>query len=203
MAGTDGVPVLVVVSGPSGVGKDTLIDRLRDLDHALDCHFVVTATTRPPRSGEREGINHHFVDRREFERMIQNDELLEWASVYGNYYGVPRSQVRGALEAGKHVLLRVDVQGAARLRLVAPDAIFVFVMPPSIDSLRSRLQIRGKDSSESIATRLAAAEQEIARAESFDYRIVNRDGSLDEAARELVDLIHRESARTPPRTVNV
>lgn len=201
MAGTEGVPLLVVVSGPSGVGKDTLLERLAQLNHDLQFQFVVTATTRRPRDGERNGVNHHFVDREEFERMIAAGELLEYANVYGNYYGVPRSQVRSALARGKHVLLRVDVQGAERLRSVAPDAVFVFVLPPSLETLEERLKARGKDSPDSIKTRLAAARAEIAQSDRFDYRIVNGDGALDETVEKLIDIIKRESRRRPARVV--
>jgi guanylate kinase len=201
MAGTEGVPLLVVVSGPSGVGKDTLLERLGELQHDMRLHFVVTATTRPPRQGERNGVNHHFVDRPTFEKMIARGELLEYANVYGNYYGVPKSQVRAALAEGKHVLLRVDVQGAERLRTVAPDAVFVFVLPPSLETLEARLRARGKDSPESIKTRLAAARAEIEQSTRFDYRIVNRDGALDESAGELISIIERESRRRPARSI--
>jgi guanylate kinase len=203
MVGTGGVPLLVVVSGPSGVGKDTMLDRLAQLDHDLPVHFVVTATTRPPRPGERNGVNHHFLDRASFERMIERGDLLEYANVYGNYYGVPKSQVREALAKGRHVLLRVDVQGAERLRNVTPGAVFVFVLPPSIETLEARLRARGKDTPESIRTRLAAARAEMGQSDRFDYRIVNGDGSLDEAVRQLIEIIRRESSRVPPRRVSV
>jgi guanylate kinase len=203
MAGTEGVPLLVVVSGPSGVGKDTLLERLAQLNHDMKFHFVVTATTRKPREGERDGVNHRFLDRTEFERMIAAGELLEYANVYGNYYGVPKSQVRTALAQGKHVLLRVDVQGAERLRSVAPDAVFVFVLPPSLETLEARLLARGKDSPESIKTRLAAARSEIAQSDRFDYRIVNGDGALDESVRELVEIIRGEARRRPRRPAKV
>ncbi|MBI2964648.1 MAG: guanylate kinase [Chloroflexi bacterium] len=203
MAGTEGIPLLVVVSGPSGVGKDTLLERLAQLNHDMKFHFVVTATTRRPREGEHDGVNHHFLDRNEFERMIAAGELLEYANVYGNYYGVPRSQVRTALAEGKHVLLRVDVQGAERLRSVTPDAVFVFVLPPSLETLEARLRARGKDSPESIRTRLASARAEIAQSARFDYRIVNGDGALDGAVKELIDIIQREARRRPRRAMKV
>lgn len=203
MASTEGIPLLVVVSGPSGVGKDTLLERLAQLNHDLRIHFVVTATTRRPREGERNGVNHLFMDTAAFEGMIERGELLEYASVYGNYYGVPRSQVRDALSQGKHVLLRVDVQGAERLRTVTPDAVFVFVLPPSLETLAGRLRARGKDSPESIRTRLAAARTEIEQSGRFDYRIVNEDDALDDAVRQLIEILRRESRRKPERVVEV
>lgn len=203
MAGTEGVPLLVVVSGPSGVGKDTLLERLAQLNHDMKVHFVVTATTRAPREGERDGVNHNFMERSDFERMIDRGELLEYANVYGNYYGVPKSQVRDALSQGKHVLLRVDVQGAERLRTVAPDAVFVFVLPPSLETLEARLHARGKDAPESIKTRLAAARNEMEQSDRFDYRIVNGDGALDGAVQELIEIMRRESRRRPRIVVRV
>ena len=124
------IPLIVVVSGPSGVGKDTLLERMEELHSSLNFHFVVTATTRDPRSGERDGVNHHFLDREQFQDLIRDDALLEWAEVYDNYYGVPKAQVADALAAGKHVFVRVDVQGAARIRTLVPEALFVMVLPP-------------------------------------------------------------------------
>ena len=196
-------PLIVVVSGPSGVGKDTLLERMAELKHDFKFHFVVTATTRPARDGEREGVNHHFLTRERFKEMIEQNELLEWAEVYGNFYGVPRTQVREALRAGKHVLCRVDVQGAERLRALVPDAVFVFVMPPNLEVLRERLLARNQDTPESIERRMAAAESEIDQAKYFDYEVVNEDGMLDESVHCLVRIIEEESRRQPPRRIAV
>ncbi len=192
-------PLIVVVSGPSGVGKDTLLERMEELHSGLNFHFVVTATTRDPRPGEADGVNHHFLSRDQFQDMIRNDELLEWAEVYGNYYGVPVAQVTDALSAGKHVLCRVDVQGAARIRTLVPEALFVFVLPPDKDALRRRLIERGQDSEESIDRRLKSAKGEIEQASQFDEQLINYDDRLDEIVEELVVIIERESRREPPR----
>ncbi|MCH7739347.1 MAG: guanylate kinase, partial [Chloroflexi bacterium] len=192
-------PLMVVVSGPSGVGKDTLLERMEELHSGLNFHFVVTATTREPRADEADGVNHHFLNRDQFQDMIRNDELLEWAEVYGNYYGVPKAQVTDALAAGKHVLCRVDVQGAARIRTLVPEALFVFVLPPDKDALRRRLMERGQDSEESIERRLKAAQGEIEQASRFDEQLINHDGRLDEIVEELVEIIETESRRDPPR----
>jgi len=196
-----GKPLVVVISGPSGVGKDTLIERMAEL--GLNHHFTVTATTREPRPGERDGINHHFLKRDEFIKMIADDELLEWAEVYGNYYGVPKQQVRDALERGQHVLIRVDVQGARRLRELAPQALQIFVMPPSMEILRHRLEERGVNTPEDMERRLAAAAEEISDSENFDYRIVNEEDYLDEAVRQVTEIFEKESHRDPPRKVDV
>jgi guanylate kinase len=166
-------------------------------------HFTVTATTREPRPGEREGINHHFLDREEFVAMISEDQLLEWAEVYGNYYGVPKQQVRDALERGQHVLIRVDVQGARRLRQLLPEALQIFVMPPSIKVLRHRLKARGVNSDDDMQTRLDAASREILESEEFDYCIVNEEGKLDEAVKQVSDIFERESRRDPPRKYEI
>ncbi len=197
----DGTPLVVVISGPSGVGKDTLIERMAELGHPH--HFTVTATTRTPRPGERDGVHHYFVDEDDFHNMIVHDELLEWARVYGNYYGVPREQVRDALARGQHVIVRVDVQGAARLRSLVPEALFLFVLPPSMEALRGHLITRGVNSDEDIKNRLAAAVEEMKQAELFDYRLVNEEGRLDAAAARVKAIIERESRRTPPRRVTI
>jgi guanylate kinase len=192
---------VVVISGPSGVGKDTLIERMAELGHRH--HFTITATTREPRPGERDGINHHFVSRDEFINMIASDELLEWAEVFGNYYGVPRQQVRDALARGQHVLIRVDVQGARRLRELLPGALQIFVMPPSRSVLRKRLKERGVNSAEDMKRRLKAAQGEIQEAGLFDYVVVNEEGRLDDAVGEVSEIFAKESRRQPSRNVTV
>ena len=197
----DATPLVVVISGPSGVGKDTLLERMSDI--GFDYHFTVTATTREPRPGEVNGVNHFFVTRDRFLEMVDNSELLEWARVFGNFYGVPKEQVRQALAKGRHVLIRVDVQGARRLRAIVPEAVFIFVAPPSAESLRVRLLERGVNSAEEMDTRLRAADVEIRESSMFDHIVVNEDDKQDEAVVKVREIIRRESMRCPPRRVEI
>ena len=193
--------LLVVISGPSGVGKDVMIERMAELGH--DHHFTVTATTRRPRPGETDGVNHHFMDEDTFMNMITRDELLEWARVYDNYYGVPKQQIRDALSRGKHVLLRVDVQGARRLRELVPDALQIFIMPPTLENLRDHLVKRGVDLPEEMEKRLSAARTEIQEADRFDYTVVNDEDELDSTVDKVTAILESESRRNPPRRAQV
>jgi guanylate kinase len=195
-------PLVVVVSGPSGVGKDVMIDRMIDSGR-LGFHFTVTATTREARPGEENGINHHFVSIDEFVNMIAADELLEWAQVYGNYYGVPKQQVRDALDAGNHVIMRVDVQGAKRLREIIPEALLIFIIPPSLDVLKKHLAGRGVNSVDEMTKRLAAATEEISQASLFDFTVTNEEGRLDSTVENVVEIIESESRRIPLRNVSI
>jgi len=195
-------PIVVVISGPSGVGKDVMIDRMIESDR-IGFHFTVTATTRNPRPGEKDGINHHFVTVDDFVNLIANDDLLEWAQVYGNYYGVPKKQVRDALTAGNHVIMRVDVQGAKRLSEIIPEALLIFIIPPSLDVLKSHLEKRGVDLEVEMTKRLAAANEEISQANLFDFTVTNEEGRLDDTVNEVVEIIESESQRIPPRRVSI
>jgi guanylate kinase len=194
-------PIVVVISGPSGVGKDVMIERMIESGR-LGFHFTVTATTRDPRSGEKDGINHHFVTVDDFVNLIAGDELLEWAQVYGNYYGVPKKQIRDALDVGNHVIIRVDVQGAKRLSEIIPEALLIFIIPPSLDVLKKHLVNRGVDSEEEMTKRLAAASEEISQASLFDFTVTNDEGELDKTVNDVVEIIESESERMPPRNMD-
>ena len=186
-------PLLVVLSGPSGVGKDAVLERMKRLGSPY--HFAVTATTRPMREGEREGEPYHFVARAEFERMIAHGELLEWAEVYGNLYGVPRAQVDRALSEGRDVLVKVDVQGAKTIRGLDPEAVLVFLAPPSMEELARRLTSRGTEADEAMRLRLREAEAEMEAAALFDQVVVNRRDRLDVAVRQIEALTADERRR--------
>lgn len=194
-------PLLVVLSGPSGVGKDAALEVLKKLDRPW--HFVVTATTRPQRPGERDGVDYIFLESDTFARMKDSGDFLECAEVYGRWYGVPRSQVRMGLDAGKDVILKIDIQGAETVRSMTPEAVFIFMVPGSVDELRERLSLRKTENSEEMELRLSTAKEELAVADRFEYRVVNEDGCLDRAIADIDAIITAEKCRVKPRRINL
>lgn len=194
-------PLLVVISGPSGAGKDVLIQEIKRQGAPL--HFVVTATTRPRRKHEVHGKDYIFVSMEEFAEMIEQQELIEYAIVYGDYKGIPKQQVREAMASGKDVIMRVDVQGAATVRQIAPEAILIFLVASSEDELEQRLRDRGSDSPEQLAERLVTAHEEMGRLTEFDYVVVNPDGELDRAVDDVVAIIRAEHCRVEQRVVKL
>ena len=194
-------PLLIVLSGPSGVGKDAVLQRMKELGNPF--YFVITATTRAQREYEQDGVDYIFVSVEEFRRMIDSGELLEWAEVYGNYYGVPKSQVTNALEQGWNVIIKADVQGAATIRTLASDAVFLFLAPPSLEELANRLTQRMTETPEALKLRLEIAEKEMDEAPKFDYVVVNHNGQIDDAAREIGEIVAREQNRVPARVISL
>jgi guanylate kinase len=194
-------PVLVVVSGPSGVGKDAVVKRMKELSYPF-C-FVVTANTRPPRKGEVHGVDYFFVSKAQFLDWIKQGELLEHAVVYGEYKGIPKEQVRRALSSGQDVIMRVDVQGAATVRALVPDAILIFLLAGSEEELLRRLRGRGTESPEALQKRIGALREEMARIPEFDYVVVNRDGQLDQTVEKIAAIIAAEKCRTRQRVVRL
>ena len=198
---TSTLPLLIVLSGPSGVGKDAALTRMRELGKPY--HFTITATTREKRSSETDGVDYIFVSQPEFRRMIEAGELLEWAEVHDNLYGVPRSQVADALSRGLDVILKIDVQGAATIRRIVPDAVFIFLAAPSIEELARRLRRRMTESPEAFERRLQTAENEMAEASKFDHLVYNHRSKLDAAVREIESLISRERLKQPCRNITL
>lgn len=194
-------PLLIVISGPSGVGKDALLWRLKE--HSSLFHFVVTATDRAPRPGEVHGVDYYFVTTEEFVAMIEEDELLEHAIVYGQRKGIPKQQVREAMASGKDVIMRIDVQGAATIRRLVPEAVQIFLAASSEQELEERLRNRGGDSPDQLEKRLATAREEMHQLAEFDYVVINRDGELDQAAQDVLAIIRTEHCRTKPRVVEL
>ncbi len=194
-------PLLIVISGPSGVGKDSVVQRMKDRE--LPFHFVVTATTREKRDTESNGKDYWFVSKDEFARMIEENELIEYAIVYGDYKGIPKWEVREALGSGKDVVMRLDVQGAETVRKLAPEALLIFITCENEDELERRLHARKSESSDSLALRIATARKELQRIGAFDYVIINRDFQLDDTVNKVRAVIEAEHLRVQHRKVNL
>jgi len=194
-------PLMIVISGPSGVGKDAVIQHMKQ--RSLPIHFVVTATSRPSRSDEQDGVNYIFVSTERFEEMIWQGELLEYAVVYDQYKGIPKAQVLQAFASGKDVVLRVDVQGAATLRRLYPDALLIFLTAQSEEELKERILLRGEMPPDQLELRLATARQELEAIQTFDYVVVNRNAELDETVDTIQAIICAEHHRVHPRKVTI
>lgn len=194
-------PLLVVISGPSGVGKDTVLQRMKERN--LPFHFVITATTRPPRPNEVHGVDYFFISEEEFKQMIEEGELLEHALVYNDYKGIPKQQVRQALASGKDVVMRVDVQGAATIRRLEPEAVLIFLTTDTEEELIQRLKARRTESEERLNLRIETARQEYQRIHEFDYKVVNRENQLDETVDIILAIIRAEHHNVEPRKVTL
>ncbi|CAN6455846.1 unnamed protein product [Victoria cruziana] len=195
-------PLIVVISGPSGVGKDALIKRLQEVRDGI--HFVITATSRPKRPGEVDGKDYFFVTKEQFLSMVNNDQLLEYALVYGDYKGIPKQQIRDFMARGFDIVLRVDIQGAATLRSMLGDsAVFIFLVPDSETALVKRLIERKTETSEMLLVRIATAREEVRHLKEFDYVVVNAEGKLENAVRLVESIIDAEKAKVRQRTANI
>jgi guanylate kinase len=194
-------PLLIVISGQSGVGKDSLLQCLKERGHPF--HFVVTATDRSPRPGEVHGVDYFFFTTETFLEMKQAGELLEHAIVYGQNKGIPKQQVREALDSGKDVIIRVDVQGAATIRNMVPEAVLIFLIASSEEELERRLRTRKCDSPEQLQERVATAQTEIDQLSNFDYVVVNPDEELNRAVDSVMAIIQAEHCRVKPRVARL
>ena len=189
--------MLVVLSGPSGVGKDSVLRLLKDQGH--NWHFTVTATTRAQRPGEVDGVDYVFMDRDTFHQKVEEGEFLECAQVYGNWYGVPRDQVAGALDEGRNVIIKADVQGAATIKRNVQDGVFIFLMPPSPEELERRLRDRKTETTPDLELRIRTAMDELFQLPLFDYVVVN--DLLDSAVESIAAILTAERCRIPSRRV--
>lgn len=194
-------PLLIVISGFSGVGKDSVVKRMAELGYPF--HFVITATTRPCRPSEIHGKDYYFLSEAEFLDMLARDEFLEHAVVYGDYKGVPKEQIRQALASGKDVVMRLDVQGAATIRRLVPEALLIFVSTASSEELARRLEARRTETPESLRKRLETVEAEMEYMSIFDYVVINREGRLDEAVARIGAIIAAEKCRVRPRMAQI
>ena len=199
--------ILVIISGPSGVGKDTIIDVLRRRDvekeRVADRHYVVTMTTRGRREGEVDGLDYHFVSRQEFLRVRAARGFLEANEVHGNWYGSPRDQVRDALRAGKDVILKIDVQGAQKVKEQVSEALLIFIIPPSLETLISRLRSRATETADELEVRQRDAAIEIARQGDYDHVVVNETGKVEQTADRIESIIGAERAAHVGRRVRI
>ena len=194
-------PLLIVISGPSGVGKDATLQALKKRD--LPLHYVITATTRAPRDGEIDGVDYFFYSKEEFEKLIADNELLEYALVYDDYKGIPKKQIRQAMASGQDVILRVDVQGAATLRSLCPDAVLIFLLPSSVEEWHHRLNSRKSETAQSMKVRIDTVKRELDYLKIFDYMVTNKHNQLEEAVDTIVEIIHVEHHRTIPRKITL
>ncbi len=192
-------PLLIVLSSPSGAGKDAVLSRLKQ--SGLPLEYITTVTTRPRRASERDNVDYHFIPKDRFEQMVKNDELLEWANVYGNWYGVPRPAVKQTLARGQDAIVKVDVQGATAIKKILPQAVFVFLIPPSRGELVTRLEQRRTESPAELARRLEQIEEEIKQLSQFDYLVINRRDEIDAAVSDIKAIITAEKCRVAPREI--
>jgi len=194
-------PLLVVLSGPSGAGKDAVLGLMRELGYPFE--YITTVTTRPRRAGEKGDIDYHFTSAESFQEMIEHEELLEWANVYGNWYGVPRGPLKQALAKGRDVVVKVDIQGAATIKKILPQAVSIFLMPASIEELVARLKQRHTESPFDLDLRLRTAEEETKKLSLFDYVVINEQGGIRRAVADIKAIVTAEKCRVAARRVSL
>lgn len=193
------IPLVIVISGPSGVGKDATLGTIKKSGARF--HYVITATTRPKRPAEKDGADYYFLTEQEFQRRIDDNEFLEHAEVYGHRYGILKKEVRKALEKGEDAIIKVDVQGAATLKRKVPDAIYIYLLPASIDDLAERLKGRNADSKKAVIVRLNKAAEEMKKVSMFDYQVINCKDNLHETAETVTAIVAAEKCRVNRRKI--
>jgi len=193
--------LLIVLSGPSGAGKDAVLNRMKKSGYPAQ--FITTVTTRPKRAKEKNDVAYHFVSTETFQQMIKNKELLEWANVYGNWYGVPREPVMQALDQGRDTIIKIDIQGAATIKKLLPHAVFIFLMPPSMEELATRLKDRQTESHLDLDRRLETAEEEIRQLSLFDYIVFNKREEIAQAVSAIKAIITAEKHRLIHRGISL
>jgi guanylate kinase len=194
-------PLLIVLSGPSGAGKDAILSRMKRSGYPAQ--FITTVTTRPRRAREKNNVDYHFVSMESFQKMLKNKELLEYANVYGNWYGVPKKPLQQALAKGKDTIVKIDTQGAATIKKLLPQAVFIFLMPPSLEELGTRLKRRQTEPPPHLALRLKTAEKEVKKLPMFDYVVVNRQDEVGRVVKEIEAIITAEKHRVKPRKISL
>jgi guanylate kinase len=194
-------PLVIVVSGPSGVGKDAILNRMKERNYPFT--FITTVTTRRQRSSEKHQVDYLFISTDDFQKLLAEDGLLESAKVYGNWYGVPRAPVKKALAEGQDVIIKVDVQGAINIKKILPEAVFIFILPPSLDELSVRLTQRCTETVSDLSTRLKTAEVEMQQISNFDYIVVNPCNDIDSAIKDILSIIAAEKCRVNPRRIKL
>ncbi|MFC1905431.1 guanylate kinase [Chloroflexota bacterium] len=195
-------PLLIVLSGPSGAGKDATITKMKELGYCF--HYVITVTTRPKRPDEIDRVHYCFISDQQFQKMMQAKRLLEWAKVYNHYYGIPKVEIEKALNNRQDVIVKVDVQGASTLKRIVPDAVFIFLMPQSMENLTERLKQRNNHRSlADLKLRLDKAKEEMERLSLFDYCIVNPNNNLGLTASKIHAIITAEKCRVNPRIIKL
>lgn len=194
-------PLLIILSGLSGVGKDVVLNGLRRSGYPLE--FIITLTTRPQRPNEKDGTHYHFVSNTIFEELIQDNQLLEWANVYGNWYGVPREPVKQSLAGGKDTVIKIDVQGASTIKKILPQAVFIFLATPTMKELEQRLTQRRTETPSDLDLRLKTAGKELESLSMFDYLVFNRRDEIDRAIADVLSIISAEKCRVTPRELTL
>jgi guanylate kinase len=194
-------PLLIVLSGLSGVGKDTVLAGLSK--SRLPLVISVSVTTRSRRANEVDGVNYRFISRTAFQELIDTNQLLEWANVYGNLYGIPKEPVSKALKKGKDVIVKIDVQGAATIKKICPQAVFIFLVTPYLEDLEKRLKQRRTETAAELELRLKTAAEELKKLNMYDYIVVNRPGEIEKAVADIEAIIAAEKCRVTPRNISI